>query len=197
MGSRKNDTDMPTEYEAWCISDASRGRFEHSLRKSLFMVSQIFDYALRPVLVKPELVVITRWLVFNWIVQLMFNALIVRVLGWPALGYLLLSSFLAGSIHPTTRHFISEHYMLKGDKSSETTSYYCLLNYVTYNVGYHNEHHDFPNIPWSGLPKVRVIAPEFYDTLPQCKSWPGEIATYIFDDTVGLYSRMLCRTATE
>lgn len=197
MGSRDNDTDIPTEYEAQCISDSSRGRLEHILRKSVFMISQIFAYALRPVLVKPELVVVTRWLVFNWTVQLGFNALVVCVLGWSAMGYLLLSSFLAGSIHPTAGHFISEHYMLEGNKSSETTSYYGALNYVTYNVGYHNEHHDFPNIPWSGLPKVRAIAPEFYDTLPQCKSWSGAIATYILDDAVGPYSRVVRRTTEE
>ena len=65
-----------------------------------------------------------------------------------------------------------------------------MLNYLTYNVGYHNEHHDFPAIPWSRLPLVKEIAPEYYDHLPQCSSWPGTILRYIFDDTISPYSRM-------
>jgi sphingolipid delta-4 desaturase len=84
--------------------------------------------------------------------------------GMGALTYLLVSTFMAGSIHPTAGHFISEHYVVDG--KFETYSYYGWLNCLTYNVGYHNEHHDFPNIAWPNLPKVKAIAPEFYDNLP-------------------------------
>ena len=76
------------------------------------------------------------------------------------------------------------------DGTAETYSYYGVLNYLTYNVGFHNEHHDFPAIPWSRLPLVRKIAPEYYDDLPQCASWPGTILRYIFDDSISPYSRM-------
>jgi sphingolipid delta-4 desaturase len=57
-------------------------------------------------------------------------------------------------------------------------------------VGYHNEHHDFPYVAWSRLPKLKAAAPEFYDGLAQCDSWVGVIWDYILRDDVGPYNRV-------
>jgi sphingolipid delta-4 desaturase len=57
-------------------------------------------------------------------------------------------------------------------------------------VGYHNEHHDFPSIPWTRLPALRALAPEFYDTLPAHPSWVGVIVNFLCDAEVGIYARV-------
>ena len=38
---------------------------------------------------------------------------------------------------------------------------FCLANPLStnLNVGYHNEHHDFPKVPWTRLPKVMLSVP--------------------------------------
>ena len=57
-------------------------------------------------------------------------------------------------------------------------------------MGYHNEHHDFCNIPWSRLPALKAMAPEFYDNLATCDSWIGVIWDYIMRPEIGPYNRV-------
>ena len=105
------------------------------------------------------------------------------------LVYFIMSSFFAGSLHPCAGHFIAEHYLFD-QWDQETWSYYGILNLVTYNVGYHNEHHDFPSIPWTRLPKLHNLANEFYKDLPQHTSWCKVTFDFIFRTDVGLFSRV-------
>ncbi|KAI2810523.1 hypothetical protein RDWZM_002520 [Blomia tropicalis] len=72
----------------------------------------------------------------------------------------------------------------------ETCSYYGPLNWLTFNVGYHVEHHDFPSIPGTLLPMVRQIAPEYYESLYSHSSWLYVLYRYIIDPNVGPASRV-------
>jgi sphingolipid delta-4 desaturase len=184
------DTDLPTAFEALFL-DSIAG-------KAFFCTFQIFFYALRPIFVYR--LPFTDVHFYNIVAQVSFDYLLVHWLGWRALAYLILSSFLAGSLHPCAGHFIAEHYVLgrsalKAPKNKdipvpETYSYYGILNFFTYNVGLHNEHHDFPAIPWSRLPVLHEVANEFYAELPHHKSWVNVIWQFMWDKEVGMWCRV-------
>jgi sphingolipid delta-4 desaturase len=62
---------------------------------------------------------------------------------------------------------------------------------VSFNVGYHNEHHDLVTIPWSRLPRVRQIAPEFYDGLHAYTSWTALLARFVRDPEITLFNAVV------
>ena len=85
-------------------------------------------------------------------------------------------------------HFVAEHFeFIRGQ---ETYSYYGPLNYLGYNVGYHNEHHDFPKVPGRLLPKVKEIAPEYYENLPHYDSWTMVLIGFIFNKNMNCFCRI-------
>ena len=147
---------------------------------------------------------------FNILAQFAVDYVLVSTFGWKPFAYLLISSFLAGSLHPCAGHFIAEHYILSSISKQqtprtkatqtkapsipfpeETFSYYGPLNWICYNVGYHNEHHDFPFIPWTRLPRLRALAGEFYEGLPCHYSWSYAIWDFIFGEGGrGLWGRV-------
>lgn len=172
------DTDIPTLLEAKL--------FNSTFGKFVWVILQPIFYIFRPLIINPKPP--TRLEIINVIIQLIFNILIVSFIGWKAMVYLVLGSILAMGLHPVAGHFISEHYMFA--KGFETYSYYGPLNWITFNVGYHNEHHDFPAIPGSRLPEVKKIAPEFYESMPQHSSWTRVLYDFIMDPAVGPYARI-------
>ncbi len=178
QGKETVDTDIPTRLEAQI--------FRGFIGKLIWFVNQILFYAFRPLLTYP--IKLEKWHYINIVFQLGVMAVYLPLAGWSGLVYLLLSIFLAGSLHPTAGHFISEHYVFK--EGQETYSYYGLLNKLSFNVGYHNEHHDFPNIPGSRLPKLKQMAPEFYDHLHAHHSWTAVIFEFLFNKDISLYSRI-------
>src|SRR5262245_12041917 len=130
-----------------------------------------------------------RWIVANIVVQL---ATMAAFLAWAGVGpllYLLVSSIAAIGLHPLGARWIQEHFVFKEDQ--ETYSYYGPLNRVCFNMGYHNEHHDFVTVPWSRLPKLKAAAPEFYDGLYAHYSWTKLLFRFIFDRDCTLYDRVV------
>ncbi len=185
------DTDLPTALEALFLDSI--------LGKAFFCTFQILFYALRPMMVYA--LPLTRIHFLNIAVQVLFDTALVKLTSGHALAYLILSSFLAGSLHPCAGHFIAEHYVFEKQPAEardpatnipvpETYSYYGPLNALTYNVGLHNEHHDFPAVPWTRLPALHEMAKEYYADLPKHKSWIGVIWQFIWDAEVGLSCRV-------
>lgn len=145
QGDAQKDVDIPSKLETRL--------FTHTFHKFVWILLQPWFYSIRPFFVNPKPIHVLE--ITNIVIQFMFDYLIYHFLGFKAVAYLVTGSFLATSLHPVAGHFISEHYMYV--KGFETYSYYGPLNWLTWNVGYHNEHHDFPNIPGSLLPEVRKI----------------------------------------
>ncbi len=123
------------------------------------------------------------WTAFNLVFQIAFMAAFVALAGGRATAFLALSSFFAIGLHPFGARWIQEHYVFK--EGQETYSYYGPLNNVCFNMGYHNEHHDLVTVPWSRLPRIRALAPEFYDNLYAHRSWTALLFQFITDGRVG------------
>jgi len=179
QGTDGIDVDVPSRWEGEF--------FTNPLLKACWIAIQPLFYVTRPFFIKPKAP--TMWEGINWGSTFFADFLVYYFFGSKALLYLFISSIIAGGVHPTAGHFISEHYVFV--KGQETYSYYGPLNLVTFNVGYHNEHHDFPRISGSRLPALRAIAPEFYDNLPCHNSWVKVLYDYIFDPSIGPYSRVV------
>lgn len=181
QGVHELDGDLPNHWEAKLINNYFIGKVIWLLFYPLFQVSRIS----RLKEIKP----FDGWIALNWGVQAIGIAAIGFLLGPKAVVFLILSFFFSVGLHPLGARWIQEHYLTHGEQ--ETYSYYGPLNKVAFNVGYHNEHHDFPSIPWNQLPKVREGAPSFYNTLSYHTSWTKLFFRFLFDKELSLYSRVV------
>jgi sphingolipid delta-4 desaturase len=182
QGIHELDADLPYEWEAKMFS-------KNALTKALWLLVYPFVQTFRTFRLK-EIKPIDGWIITNWLIQFAFDAAIIYFWGWQAFGFLIISFFFAVGLHPLGARWIQEHYMVD-DPDQETYSYYGGLNSVSFNVGYHNEHHDFPSIPWNKLPELKKAAPEYYDTLKSHRSWTKLFFRFLFDKNITLYSRTI------
>lgn len=181
QGVHELDADLPNRWEARLINNNFLGKAVWLLFFPFFQVFRIS----RLKEIKP----FDGWLALNWIAEIAFVAGIWYFLGGKAVAYLTLSFFFSVGLHPLGARWIQEHYLTHGEQ--ETYSYYGPLNKLAFNVGYHNEHHDFPSVPWNRLPEIRKSAPGHYDTLHYHKSWTALFFRFLFDREISLFSRIV------
>ncbi|HEY4088057.1 MAG TPA: fatty acid desaturase [Bryobacteraceae bacterium] len=181
QGNYHLDADLPSYWEARLIGNSS-------IRKALWLLLfPIFQVTRPPRL--SEIRMVDRWIVLNFVVQLGFDAGIYFYLGPKAFVYLAASFFFSVGLHPLGARWIQEHYLIAPPQ--ETYSYYGPLNKIAFNVGYHNEHHDLPSVPWNHLPDIRSGAPEMYNSLVHHTSWTSLLLRFVFDPSICLFSRVV------
>jgi len=186
QGDPDLDADLASPLEARLVGNSTLG-------KSLWLLTFFGWQSLRVPRLK-RMRMLDHWYLANVAVQVAFLGGLWALAGWKPVVYLTLSSIFAIGLHPVGARWIQEHYLTSGKGGQETFSYYGPLNVLAFNVGYHNEHHDLMTVPWSRLPRLKAIAPEFYDGLVAHRSWTRLLFRFLFDPSLSLYSRRIRRT---
>ncbi|GAA4779120.1 hypothetical protein GCM10023231_02250 [Olivibacter ginsenosidimutans] len=181
QGIEELDADMPSEWEAHLVNNSTVG-------KALWLLFYPIVQATRLGRMSKEIKMFDRWVILNYVVQIVFMLTIFYFWKWKAVVYLTVSFFFSVGLHPLGARWIQEHFLTHGDEQ-ETKSYYGPLNTVNLNVGYHNEHHDFPSIPWNKLPKIKEVAGSYYNSLGYHTSYTRLLIQFLFDKNLSVYSR--------
>ena len=181
QGVYELDADLPNRWEARLVGHSAVGKALWLLFFPIFQVT-------RPPRLR-EISLFSSWVFVNIGVQVAYDVAVWAIFGPKALLYLAVSFFFSVGLHPLGARWIQEHYLVFDGQ--ETASYYGPLNIPALNVGYHNEHHDFPSVPWNRLPAVRRSVPEVYGALHFHRSWTRLLLQFIFDRRLSLFSRTI------
>lgn len=129
--------------------------------------------------------------VYNFIGNGIYIYFVWMYLSPRSLLFLFLSSMLSIGflLHPLGARWIAEHWAVH--PLQETYSYYGVFNKVGFNIGYHNEHHDFGGVAWSNLPKLKQMAPEYYEPLYRHQSYVKLLWVYLTNPAFTLKSRVV------
>lgn len=184
QGDYEYDADMATRWEARLIGHSVLGKLTWQLLFPFFQAFRTARFSR-----KNKIRFLNGWVLLNMAVQLVFLFLLLRFWGWSSFFYLLASLFFSIGAHPLGARWIQEHFVVRG--AQETYSYYGPMNRLAVNIGYHNEHHDFPFIPWNRLPALKALAPEVYDSLYSHRSWLKLWWQFLTDPKLSLFSRVL------
>ncbi len=181
LGVLGTDADYPMKWEIDLIGNSR-------IKKGLWLFFGLFFYAARNIArmirnkAKPN-----AWERMNLAIQIISAIGLYWFTGGYGLLYLLLSFYFGMTFHPVSAHFIHEHFMFAPDQ--ETYSYYGPLNHVTFNVGYHVEHHDFDEIPGWRLPEFKRKFEHIYQPMVSHNSWTWVLWHFVWNKDIGLYSR--------
>lgn len=178
QGVTKKDPDLPMDWELKIVRSGS------TFSKMLWMFCYPILYVVRGLALGKSL---SKWELINAVFTVCMDVFLLSTLGVQAFMYLFMSLWFGYGLHPAAAHFIQEHYVF--EEGQETYSYYGSFNKTFINIGYHNEHHDFNRIPWSKLPEVRRLAPEFYDTIAHHTSWWRLLYNFMTNKNYGPNSR--------
>ena len=181
LGHRELDPDIVSRTEADLIGHSP-------WRKAIWMFFLSISQALRPYKV-PSVRMWDGWIVANLLIVVIVDLALLYAFGLKALAYLGFSTLFALGLHPLGGRWVQEHYVTQDGQ--ETYSYYGILNRVCFNMGFHNEHHDFPNVPWNNLPKLTRLAPEQYSTIKSYRSWTAVLLNFVFNPAMSGYSRIV------
>lgn len=182
QGIFERDADLPSRWEAKLIKNSILGK---AVWLMFYPIFQAFRLS-RIKEVKP----FDKWIVLNWIAVFGVDVCAFIFLGHIAFIYLLCSFFFSVGLHPLGARWIQEHY-LTSDEVQETHSYYGPLNSISFNIGYHNEHHDFPSVPWNKLPKIHKAGEKWYKNIGYHNSWTLLFFRFLFDKRISIFSRMI------
>jgi sphingolipid delta-4 desaturase len=181
----RHDSDVPSQWERWLLHG---GVFRRLLWTAVLPL--LFQGVRRTrILSSGRPASWERFLIPNAVVQWTFVTAWLTgsywFLGQFAVWYLLGSAYFSNALHPLVGRWIQEHYVAR--EGQETNSYYGPLNAVAFNIGYHNEHHDFPGVSWNRLPALRRVAAEKYEPLFAYKSWTILFFQFLLDRKLRAY----------
>jgi sphingolipid 4-desaturase/C4-monooxygenase len=181
LGDYDFDADLPSRWEGRLVGNRWYGKAIWLFFFAVFQITRLSR-------LRATVPMWSRWTVFNVLAVVGFDAIILFACGLNGLFYLFASFWFSVGLHPVGARWIQEHFTF--DAEQETYDYYGPLNRIALNIGYHNEHHDFPDIPWRRLPELKRLAPEYYLPLKTHRSWSGLLLRFIFDPDYTLFSRV-------
>lgn len=178
MGDYEMDVGIPTQWEARWVGN-------HPAKKIFWLAFFIFFQLGRTRKFNVKKQFMNPWMALNFAIILLVDALVLYFWGIRSLLYLFLCFLFSFGFHPLGARVIQEHFII--DDGQETNNFSGRANILECNFGCHNEHHDFPRIPWNRLPKVSRIAGEFYAQLKQHPSRWKLILTFVTNKDWDLY----------